>query len=310
MRIVFITSVYEFGIKSLESLLAQGEQIVAVIMPPVDPGDQRGMAIKQLGADHAIPVYEWKSVNKPERVEIIRALQADLAVSAGNMRFIFKRPFLDSFTHGAINYHCSLLPEDGGMYPVHWQIYKGLDYIGITIHQCDDTIDTGDLILQKKVPIGPDEGFKSVYFGGVLEESVNLLSEAVRQIREGTVVRTPQDSTKATYNPPFGEEQFTIRWTDPAQQIYNTIRACDAWPGAQTTLRGEIFKVWAAKLLPDHGADASPGTILDLSGDSIIVAATAGRLRLERVQLGDGPKLMVADFLQTCDLVPGEVLGT
>lgn len=310
MRIVFITSVFEFGLESLKSLLAQGETIISVIMPPLDSEDRRGLAVKQIATDHDIQVYEWKSVNSSERVDHIRTWNADLAVSAGNMHFIFKKPFLDSFTHGAINYHCSLLPENGGMYPIHWQIYKGLDYIGITIHQCDQEIDTGDLLIQRTVPINPDEGFKAIYFGKVLQASVDLLSEAVRQIREGQSNPKPQDHSLSTYNPPFGPEHWTINWSDSAKHIYNVIRACDAWPGAKTTFRGQDLKIWQAKLLGDIVSKDKPGTIQKVTDAYFDVAVRDGTIRVERVQWGSDQKLMVSDFIKTCDLSPGEFLGS
>lgn len=309
MKVVFITSVFEFGIQSLKAMIAQGEDIVAVIIPPVDPGDSRGQAVKALASDSGIPVYEWKSVNKAENLEIVREMSADLAVSAGNMKFVFKRPFLDSFTHGAINYHCSLLPENGGMYPINWQILKGLDYVGITIHQCDEHIDTGELILQKKVPIGPNEGFKAVYFGRVLKESVDLLNQAVEQVRLGTVVRTRQDHTKSTYNPPLGPEHWTINWSDEVGKIYNAIRAFDAWPGAQTTFRGKQLKIWQAKLEHEFGSDCVPGEIIGLSEESFIVAGMGGCLRVERIQWEKGSKQMAAEFFKTAAPEVGEVLG-
>jgi methionyl-tRNA formyltransferase len=155
----------------------------------------------------------------------------------------------------------------------------------------------------------PDEGFKAIYFGRVLQESVDLLSEAVRQIREGTFRRTPQDNSLSSYNPPFGPEQWTINWEDNVQKIYNTIRACDAWPGAQTTLRGEPLVIWQAKLESEIGSKSPPGTILEVSDEAIMVSAGNGSLKVERIQWRGGPKFMASDFLKTYALEPGEVLG-
>lgn len=309
MRVVFFTTEYEFGERSLAALIQQKEHIMAVVIPPLPEENRRAEEVKRIARENGIPVYQWKTIKDPSVLEQIKQWNADLGVSAGNKRYVFTREVIDSFTHGVVNYHCSLLPKNGGQYPIHWQIYKGEPEIGITIHYCDEGIDTGDLILQETVPLGPDDTFKSIYFGQVLQKSIDLLAKAVRLIREGKAPRIPQDLSQSTYNHPFSEKEATINWGDPAQKIYNTIRACDAWPGARTVFRGEMLKIWQAKKIATLVPGALPGMITEVRDNGILVAGVDGSILVERVQLGNGPKLMVKDFLASESVKAGERLG-
>ncbi len=308
MKIIFFTTEFEFGEKSLSALLEQKEEVIAVVIPPSQSGNRRAEGVKQLAADNGIPVHEWKSIKDPSILQQLQSWQADLAVSAGNKRYVFTRQIIDSFRLGAVNYHSSLLPKNGGQFPIHWQIYKGEPEIGITIHYCDEGIDTGDLILQETVPIGPDDTFKSIYFGCVLQKSVDLLTKGVRLIREGKAPRIAQDLTQSTYNHPFGLQEATIDWTAPTQQIYNAIRASEAWPGARTTLRGRTLKIWQAKKI-NAVPSVSPGTIFDISDNGICVRTGDGAIRIERLQLDDGSKLSVMDFIQQVSTNINDKLG-
>jgi methionyl-tRNA formyltransferase len=307
MRIAFFTSEFEFGEQSLPALIHQGEKIVAAVMPPAQ--NRRALNIQRVGAESQIPVYSWESIKQPDVIHQIKTWRADLAVSAGNMRYIFGREFLQSFTLGAINFHASLLPKNGGACPIHWQIYKGEDLIGMTIHYCAEGIDTGDVILQESVSLGPDDTFKGIYFGRVLPKSVELLSRAVRLIREGNAPRIRQELSQSTYNPPFTEAHAAINWDEPASKIYNTIRACDAWPGARTTYRGKMFTIWQAKKVNAVAPDLEPGTITEIKGNGFVINASDGSILVERVQLDGAPKQMVNEFLTAHDLKIGERLG-
>jgi methionyl-tRNA formyltransferase len=309
MRIAFFTSEFEFGEKSLPALIEQGENIIGVVIPLESDENRRAQNIRRIAIEKGIPVFQWKTFKDPNILYQIREWDADLGVSAGNMQYIFRRDVLDSFKFGVINYHSSLLPKNGGQFPIHWQIYKGEDKIGITIHYCDEGIDTGDIILQESVPLGEDDTFKTIYFGQVLQKSVNLLSKAVRLIREGRAPRIPQDLSQSTYNPPFGENEATIKWDDDVQKIYNAIRACDAWPGARTKYRGLILKIWRAKRITIESSNIQPGTIVDIIDKGIVVAASNGAILVERVQLGNTPKSEIGDFLKSQNIKVGEKLG-
>jgi len=309
MRVVFFTSEYEFGVKSLASLINQGENIIATVIPQGTEENPRAQKIANLAKENGIPVHYFKSIKNPETVQQIKDWQPDLGVSAGNKKWVFTREVMDSFTKGLINYHCSKLPVNGGQFPIHWQIYKGLSEIGITIHHVEEGIDTGDIILQECVPVGPDDTAKGIYFGSVLDKSVEMLSKAVQLIREGNSPRTPQDFSQASYNPPFGMTQATINWEHPAQQVYNTIRACDGWPGATTTFRGETFKIWQGKRLDKVVDGMEPGSIIEITDKGIVVACQDGCVVFERVQWGDASKAMAVEFVKDHNVKVGEVFG-
>ncbi len=137
---------------------------------------------------------------------------------------------------------------------------------------------------------------------------MDLLTKGVRLIREGKAPRIPQDLTQSTYNHPYGLQEATIDWAAPTQQIYNAIRASEAWPGARTTLRGGTLKIWQAKKI-DAVPSVSPGTIFEISENGICVRTGDGAIRIERLQLDDGPKLSFKDFIQQVSTNINDKLG-
>jgi methionyl-tRNA formyltransferase len=304
MRIVLIGQA-AFGEKVLEGLLERGEQVVGVFSPPDPPGKPSGL--KLLADRHSLPLHQPSRMRQPEVFDVYAALKPDLAVMAFVTDILPER-FLTKPNLGAIQYHPSLLPRHRGGSAIQWAVIQGDTETGLSIFWPDAGIDTGPILLQKRVVIDPDDTTGSLYFNKLFPLGVEALVDAVRMVREGTAPRLEQDHTQATYEPLCTEEHATIDWTLPARQVYNLIRGCNPQPGARTDLRGQPIKIFDSRLKLT-GTSAEPGEVLDAAPDSITVACGEAAIRILRLQPGGAAKIGAGQFAIETRLAPGERLG-
>ena len=218
MRIV-VHGQQAFGKAVLEALLKRGENVVAVYVAPEKPG-QKADPMKEAALAAKLPLYQPASYRKPEVWEEFRALKPDLQVMAFVTLFV-PEEFLNSPTHGSIQYHPSLLPKFRGPSSINWPIIKGETETGLSIFWPDNGLDTGAVLLQKKTPIGPDDSLGSVYFDRLFPMGIDAMLEAVDLVKAGKAPRTPQDHSKATYEGWCAAENAHIDWAKPLGQIHN-----------------------------------------------------------------------------------------
>lgn len=178
---------------------------------------------------------------------------------------------------------------------------------GVTIFWPDEGIDTGPILLQKEVEIGPDDTTGSLYFNHLFPLGVEALVESVDLIKAGTAPKIPQDESKATYEPPCDDSVAAIDWTKPSQEIHNLIRGCDPQPGASTiTPRGTI-RLYQPQLKPMIVED-SPGTILATEKDGIRLAASGGTITIGKVRSEEGKKVHASEYAKNASLAVGSSL--
>jgi methionyl-tRNA formyltransferase len=207
-----------------------------------------------------------------------------------------------------------LLPKYRGAAPIQYSILDGEEETGITIMYMDVGIDTGDMILQAKTSITPEET------GGSLHDKLavigaDLLIEALKKLEDGTAVRVPQDNEKATYVKTLNKNMGIIDFTQPAVKIERLIRGLNPWPSAYTFLDGKTLKLWQASVedtspsvTGEHGL-ATPGEVIELRKASIVVMTGEGILVIKELQL-EGKKRMSADaFLRGYSIPIGTKLG-
>ena len=173
MRIIFIGQA-AFGKEALQALVDQGESIAGVITVP-DSGGQIN-PIKELTQKSNIPVIQPEKLKDPDAIEWVKNLSPDLLVLAFVTQFVPKE-MIDMSTHGGINYHPSLLPKYRGGSAINWAIIRGETETGVTIHQIDEGVDTGPIIIQEKVEISPDDTVKSLYFKKLYPMGINNNNE-------------------------------------------------------------------------------------------------------------------------------------
>ncbi|MGH7873145.1 MAG: methionyl-tRNA formyltransferase [Candidatus Binatia bacterium] len=304
MRIILIGQA-AFAEKTLEKLISKGDEVVAVYCPPDAPG-VRTDPLKQKALELGIPVHQHKTFKVPEVREEFIALNADLAILAF-VSFIVPRQVFSVPRLGSICFHPSLLPKYRGASAINWALINGEIVTGLSLFWVDQGIDTGPILLQKQVPVEPDDTTGSLYFNRIFPLGIEAISEAVDLIKAGNPPRIAQDESQATYDPPCGDEHAGIDWSKPAQQVYNLIRGCDPQPGARTIYNGKMVRVFDARL--HKGANsAAAGQVTGIGSEEITVALNGGNLTVKRMR-GEGAKVRGAEFAKQVDLKVGDRLG-
>jgi methionyl-tRNA formyltransferase len=209
---------------------------------------------------------------------------------------------------GSICYHPSILPKYRGASAINWAVINGESKSGLTIFWVDAGIDTGDILLQKEVEIGPEETTGQVYFNKLYPQGVDAVIEAVDLIAATKAPRIAQDHSKATYDPPCDEKVAGLDWGKPGREVFNFIRGCDPQPGATTTFKGEKVKFYSAKFL-EEGHQASPGEILEVTDKGLKVAVQGGAVLIGRFRTKELGKVKAPDFIQARQPQAGERFG-
>jgi methionyl-tRNA formyltransferase len=305
MRIVFLGS-GTFSLPSFDALLDAGANVAALVTQP-DRGKGRGRAvvpppIKIRALDRKVPVLQPRRVR--EEVDAIRSFQPDLLVVVSYGQ-ILPPALLAVPTKGSVNVHASLLPRYRGAAPVAWAIVRGEAETGVTTMLMNQGLDTGPALLQARTPIGPDETA-----GALLERlgpmGATLLTETVARLDE--IVPRPQDDALATLAPLLRKEDGRIDWAMGAEAIERRIRGFHPWPGAFTVCLGRLLKVLRAR--PAAARAATPGSVLELSEDGILVACGEGTiLELLEVQPESRRAMAAAPYARGARLTPGTPLG-
>jgi methionyl-tRNA formyltransferase len=305
MRIV-VHGQQAFGKAVLDALLKRGENVIAVYVAPEKPG-QKADPLKEAALAAKLPVHQPESYRKPEVWDEFRALKPDLQVMAYVTLFV-PEEFLKIPTRGSIQYHPSLLPKFRGPSSINWPIIKGETETGLSIFWPDNGLDTGDILLQKRTPIGPDDTLGSVYFDRLFPMGVEAMLEAVDLVKAGKAPRIKQDESRASYEGWCAAENARIDWAKPWAQIYNLIRGCNPQPGAWTTHDGRKLQIFESKPLPAHqpnGIGGKMGEIVEIDNESFTVACADGRIRVLRVRPADGAKASAAEFAAAAGLKTG-----
>ena len=290
-----------FGRDVLEALRGAGEEVVGVSAPltPEDAADPLAEAASEAG----IPVLDTGSLRQPASLAELRSWAPDLLVFAF-VTEIVTRDVLAVPRHGAIQYHPSLLPRHRGRSAMNWAIASGESVTGLTIFWVDEGVDTGPVLLQREVPIGPDDTVGSLYFDRLYPMGIEALVEAVGLVARGTAPRIEQEEALATYEPAMGRRHASVDWSRAARPLYDHIRGCDPQPGASASLGGVEIRLFDAALRTTAGR-TPPGTVLSRTGAGAVeVAVIGGVLTLGRAQRAGERKRPAADLL-----APGDRLG-
>jgi methionyl-tRNA formyltransferase len=298
-----------FALQTLQGLIDAGCNLVGVYTQPDRPkGRGKQMAappVKELARQHGIPVYQPHKLRQPEVVAELEALAPDLIVVVAYGQ-ILPQSVLDIPTHGCINVHASLLPRYRGAAPINKAIIDGATETGITTMYMDVGLDTGDMLVKKTLTIGAEET------AGELHDRLAVLGreameETLRQLCAGTLRREAQDDAQSSYAPMMKKEDGRIDWSRSALEVHNQVRGLDPWPGAYTSLDGEMLKL--ARTTPQDNGDMPPGTVIAADRDGVRIACGSGTLLVRELQLAGRKRLGAADFVRGCPLQPGTCLG-
>lgn len=299
----------DFALPSLAGLLDAGANLVGVYTQPDRPrGRGRKVAespVKEVAREYGIPVFQPRRLRDPEAVEELRALRPELIVVVAYGQ-ILPPAVLEMPRYRCINVHASLLPSYRGAAPINKALVDGADETGVTTMLMDEGLDTGDMLVKRRTPIGPDET------AGQLHDRLALLGrealeETLQRLCAGTLVAEKQNDALSTYAPMMQKEDGRIDWRQPAVRIHNQVRGLDPWPGAYTHLDDQVLKISATRI--DESLSGAPGEILAADKDGVRVACGAGVLIVGELQLPGKKRLAAVDFLSGHPLHAGTVLG-
>ncbi len=285
MRII-LNGIGAFGVDALTKLEAQGDEVVAVAAPKQSLSGRADRLWSQAEAA-SIPVFEPNRLEGAEVKEALQAAAPELGVMAFVQEFIADAT-LNFPTHGTIQYHPSLLPKHRGRSSVNWPIIQGETLTGVSIFWPDQGMDTGPVLLQKNVEIGPDDTAGSLYTDKLYPVGIEALAEAVELVRRGAAPKTVQDEAEATYEKPCEDRAARIDWRLPLAEVYNLVRGCDPSPGAWSRWGEQKLRMLDARPLP--GQESAPGVVSTLDDDGMVIGAADGALLVRKLRLDAGAK--------------------
>jgi methionyl-tRNA formyltransferase len=305
MRIVFMGTP-EFAVPSLERLAEHGYTPAAVVTGPDKPRG-RGQQLtptpvketaQRLGIE---TILQPESVKDPAFADRLQDIPHDVQVVVAFK--ILPPAIYEQARLGAFNLHGSLLPRYRGAAPINRAVMEGATETGVTTFFLKRKVDTGDMILQKRMPIGPNETAGEVH-DRMMELGADAVLETVRRIEAGTATPQPQDDTQATPAPKIFREDAEIPWDEDAATVHNHIRGLSPYPGAWTHHDGTLLKVYRSRRAEAEGA---PGTVLE-ADDRLVVACGEDAVELVEVQQPGRRRMGAVDFLNGYDLHAGDRL--
>jgi len=298
-----------FGKSVLEAFLSRGATVAGVFCAPEKHGDKPD-PLRVAAEERGVPVFQLRSLRDDQALHILQGLNVDLGVMAYVLQFAPQK-FLNVPKHGTIQYHPSLLPLYRGPSSVNWPIIKGDTQTGLTIFRPTDGLDEGPIILQKVVPIGPDDTLGTVYFDRLFPLGVDALLEAADLVAAGQCREIPQREELASYEGWCRDAECRINWHAHVDLIYNLIRGCNPAPGAWTTVQGKkvrIYDVIRHRTRTFGTLPGKPGEVSAIGVKSIEVAAHGGRLELRTVRLEAGPKIPAGELAAAMRITVGAAL--
>ena len=304
MRLI-VNGQQAFGRAALEKILEAGkDEVVGVYTAPDKEGKPLD-PLKEAALEHGLPLFQPSNYKDQAVLDEMRGLNADLMVMAYMIIFVPEEA-RSIPTHGSICFHPSLLPLHRGPSSINWPIIWGAEKTGLTWFFPDDGLDEGDILLQREVPIGPDDTLGDVYFKKIFPLGIETTLEAIDLMRTGNPPRTPQDESKATYESWCRKKDAQIDWSKPAAEVYNLIRGCNPQPGAWTTLGEAEIQIFDARRAE---GDGTPGEVVSVSEDGVTVQAAGGRILVKRVRPAGGGKVPAAEWAAQAGIATGKKLG-
>jgi len=279
-----------FAEKALEALVKHGEEIVHVFAPP-DSAAGRPDALTGKARELGLPLSQPKSFKTDAAYGEFKALDADLAILAF-VTLIVPERILYQPKFKSICFHPSLLPRHRGASAINWALISGDAETGITWFWPDKGIDTGPILIQKRVPVTDSDTVGSIYFNTLFPMGIEAMIEAVDLIKSGRAPVTIQDESHATYEAPCRDEHAGIDFSKPAREVFNLVRGCDPQPGAFASIDGKRIRLYDASF-DATPSDAAPGTIISIDDKTMRIALGGGTLVVKRARIDPNPKKVV-----------------
>jgi methionyl-tRNA formyltransferase len=295
-----------WGHRTLQALLDSTHEVVLVVTHPRSEHAYERIwndSVAELAEAHGVPVLLRNRPDDDELMARLKEAEPDLIV-ANNWRTWIPPEIFALPRHGTLNVHDSLLPAYAGFSPLIWALINGEREVGVTAHMMNEELDAGDIVVQRAVPVGPQDTATDL-FHRTVDLIGPIVTEALDLIDSGTAVFAPQDRSKASFFHKRSVEDGNIDWTWPAGDIERLIRAqSDPYPNAFTYYKGKRIRVTKASVSQGiYGG--TPGRVFIREGDGVVIVAGAearrGRdhgLVIERVRTEDGADLPATEVFR------------
>ena len=293
MKVIYLGTP-DFAVKALEAINNSKHEILAVVTQPDRPFGRKAVitpcAVKQKAVELGLKTLSYEKI-RLEGVEDLKALNPDIMVTCAFGQ-ILSSEILEIAKYGVINIHASLLPKYRGSAPIQYSVINGDSKTGVTIMQTDVGVDTGDILMQKEIDILPDETAGEL-FDRLSLLGAEIITEALDNIENGVITRTPQNEALATHVKMLSKKDGEIDFSKPAIDIKNLVRGLNPWPIAYTYFGDKTLKIYKAEVSPLKG---NVGEVLSLD-NGITIGTGENSITLLEVQLEGSKKMPVKDFL-------------
>lgn len=297
----------DFAVPCLDRLVSEGHE-VSLVVTRADQPKGRGHKmtpppVKEYALAHGIPVFQPTTLKTDEVYERLAAEAADVFVVVAYGRILSQR-VLDLPRHGCINIHASLLPKYRGAAPIQWAVLDGESESGVTSMQMDAGLDTGDMLISRKVAIGPD------MTGGELHDALSalgadVLADTLTALEKGELTPEKQGETPTAYAAMLDKSLCPLDFTKPASHLHNQVRGLNPWPSASCQCGGRFLKIHKTSV--GQPVNGQPGEIVKVNPFTVACGDGVG-LIVQEVQLEGAKRMAAADFLRGHPLEIGTVL--
>jgi len=299
----------DFAVPALHAVHTAGHDIVLVVTQPDRPrGRGRKVEpppVKKAAEKLGLAVIQPDNLRNENAKQALQAADADLFIVVA-FGHLLRESVLNMPRLGCINVHASLLPKDRGPAPIQWAVINGDTETGVTTMLIDKGLDTGDMLMTAREPIGPSDTAGDLH-DRLAQRGADLLVRTLQAFSNGTIRRTPQEHSAATYAPLLKKTDGLIDWKKPAARIEPFIRGMSPWPGAFTFWKNTRLKIYRSEV-PAAQCNALPGTVLESRPGHLTVATGDGALSILELQSASGSRLPVSEFLRGFRISPGELL--
>ena len=309
MRIVFMGTP-DFSVNCLKALVNSEHEVVGVFCQPDKPvGRKQELKMPDVKIEalkHNLPVFQPKTLKNGNGVELLKQLEPDLVIVIAYGK-ILPPDFLAYPKYGCINIHASILPKYRGASPIHRSVLNGDNETGVTSMQMDEGVDTGDILLVKKVPIGINDTTLEM-FDRLSLLGAEVLMETIGLLEKGELKPIKQNEAEATHAGLLSKEEGEIDWSQSAFSIHNKIRGLYSWPGAYTKIGGKILKLHKS-VLSDEKGNNNPGEVVNAHNKIVVSCGDGHCVELLELQLEGKRRMDSISFLNGQRIAEGTVLG-
>jgi methionyl-tRNA formyltransferase len=299
-----------FAVPTLEKLVEAGFRIHLVVTQPDRPKG-RGLElvaspVKQSALKLNLPITQPDRIKNNEEFRTqLSAIKPDAIIVVGYGRIV-PQWMLELPRLGNINLHASLLPKYRGAAPIQWAIANGETTTGVTTMRIDAGLDTGDILLQEKLPITVEDTSETLA-PRLADVGSHLMVQTLRELEVGKIQPRKQDDAQASLAPILKKEDGQVDFSRSATEIFNRMRGFQPWPGAYTNFRGKTLQIF--KALP-VSAELAPGELGLIANKLLVGCGTSTSLELLEIQLEGKKRTSARNFVQGYRPKPGERLGS